>query len=361
MTKFTSPTEYYLRQVNDNNLIKDDDQLLILKSLDAIHLQLIQELKKRKSRVAFLRKIKTIHGLYLWGEVGVGKTFLMDCFFKTLPFNEKKRIHFHAFMHFIHQQLKIYQGKKNPLKIIANDLAKKNIVLCFDEFIVTDITDAMLLARLFDGLIQAGLCIVATSNVHPNDLYKNGLQRGLFLPTIALLKTNLAVIHLPTFKDYRLYNLKHAHAFHTPNNAISDRAMKQIFDLLTLNKEVNYDPIILNGRSISIIKSTDDVIWFDYKQILTKPRSQLDYISLSKQYHTVFISNVPSIPFSKNDEILLLIRLVDVFYDAHIRLVLSAATPINQIYQSGPMLFEFKRTISRLVEMQSEKYFAIKM
>lgn len=352
-----TPSEYYLNQCNHHVIKEDSFQLSVLKQFDQIHQQIMLEQKKRARLFSSLRKPKLIKGLYLWGQVGIGKTFLMDCFYKTLSFPEKKRIHFHLFMQFIHQELTTYQGKKNPLAIIAKQLAKKVMVLCFDEFTVTDITDAMLLGRLFDSLFKEGICLIATSNVSPDDLYKNGLQRKLFIPTIESIKKNTTVIHLTSTKDYRLHSLKNSQAFYTPNDEMAEFNMQKIFDLLSQDQDINEEPIIVNDRSISVIKSSKYAIWFDYQYILLKPRSQADYISLSKQYQTILISNIPQILSDEKDKILLLIRMIDVFYDAHTRLILSSQVSMDKIYETGPMQFEYQRTLSRLTEMQSKKYF----
>lgn len=353
-----TPLQYYQEQIN-NGLIKEDArQISILEYFNKIQADLIAEHKRRQQLFFILSKPKLVKGLYLWGEVGIGKTFLMDCFFQALPFNEKARIHFHLFMQHIHQQLKLHQGKKDPLVIIAKELAKKTLVLCFDELIVNDIADAMLLARLFKHIFQEGICLVATSNVIPDDLYKKGLQRELFLPTIALIKENTHVVHLPSLIDYRLHSLKNTYAFYTPNDSYAHENMQRIFDFLAQNEVINDKYILLNERLVPVIKATDHVVWFDFSNILRIPRSQQDYIAISTKYHTVFISNLPVIAANDRDKITLLIRLVDVFYDAKTRLILSSAVPIDKIYASGPMQFEFARTRSRLTEMQSEKYFA---
>jgi len=299
-----------------------------------------------------------VQGLYIWGGVGIGKTFLLDCFYHCLPFKEKMRMHFHPFMQMIHQELKAHQGEKNPLQIIANKLAKKTSVLCFDEFFVTDITDAMILARLFDALFAQGVCLIATSNTKPDDLYKNGLQRPLFLPAIALLKQNTTVLHVPTSIDYRLRHLKKSGVFYTPDDAMAEENMEKSFALLANGAEIDDEPIEILGRVIPIRKKTRDIIWFDFDVICRVPRSQQDYLAIAKKYNTVFITHIPVISPHAKDMISLFIRLIDVFYDARIRVVFSAAETIKKIYTQGYLLADYTRTQSRLLEMQSESYFS---
>jgi cell division protein ZapE len=256
------------------------------------------------------------------------------------------RMHFHHFMQFIHQELKVHQGKKDPLSYIAADLARKNSILCFDEFIVNDIVDAMLLGRLFSLLFSKGVCLVTTSNVSPDDLYKNGLQRSLFLPAIALLKQCTKIQYVPAHQDYRLR--------HTQNNPLQDdEDLERHFSLLTQHAVVSVDPIEICERTIPIIKKTHEVIWFDFNKICNIPRSQHDYLAIARQYHTVFISNLKVILPESYHSIHLFIHMVDVFYDAGVRLILCAALPIDHIYPQGRMATDFIRTRSRLIEMQA--------
>lgn len=336
---------------------EDPQQLVALQQLQKIYEQLIAEHEKRSKLFAFLRKPQLVNGAYLWGSVGIGKTLLMDCFYHCLPFPQKIRMHFLEFMQFIQQELKKQQGNKNPLQIIAKQLTQKTRVLCFDELFVTDIVDAMLLGRLFTALFSQGICLVATSNAMPDDLYKGGLQRDLFLPAIELLKHYTKVIHIPTAVDYRLRHLKQAGVFYTPNNTQSHELMEKSFTALANGNHVFHDPLPLFDRLITIKKRTEDIIWLDFNIICNIPRSQQDYLAIAQKFHTVFISDIPCLPPDGKDIISLFIRLVDVFYDQHVRLVFSAAAPIAQIYQDGAMAGEYARTRSRLLEMQSEDYF----
>jgi cell division protein ZapE len=354
---FMNPLEYYQQKCEAGSIVPDQQQLMVLTVLHKIDLAVQDEARKRNSKWRLWHKRTAVQGLYVWGSVGIGKTFLMDCFFHCLPMKNKWRIHFHRFMQHIHQELKQYQGVKNPLQRIANNIANKAMVLCFDELIVTDIVDAMILARLFKALYAEGVTIVLTSNTAPDDLYKRGLQRDQFLPAILLLKQHSTVIHVPTAIDYRLRFLKNAGVFYAPDDHIALENMQHTFSALTHGKEVTSLPIEIESRLIRVIKRTDDVIWFDFSVICNVPRSQHDYLRLAAMFKTVLISHIPMIKEDQHNFITLFIRLVDVFYDAGVRLVLSAEKSVDQLYVSGRLLPDYARTQSRLIEMQSEAYY----
>jgi cell division protein ZapE len=353
-----TPLNYYKEQVAKGIIFEDPEQLAAMQHLNRVFLDLLDESKRRNRFFSFLQKPRLVKGLYLWGGVGIGKTFMMDCFYHTLPFSNKMRMHFHQFMQRIHDLLAKHQGESDPLQAIAKELAKKTMVLCFDEFYVSDITDAMLLGRLFKALYAEGVTLVATSNVAPDNLYKNGLQRSQFLPAIALLKENTEVMHIPTVIDYRLRHLKEAGVFYTPLDATAQLNMEKTFAMLTQGEVVETTPISIYNRLISVVKRTQDVIWFDFKEICRVPRSQKDYLAIAKEYRTVFVSDIPVIQPTEKDTICLFISLVDVFYDARVRLVISAAEPVELIYNRGYKTLEYTRTNSRLLEMQSVDYFS---
>jgi len=352
-----TPLDYYREQAQHGQLVEDPQQIEALEQLSRIRQQLLREHLKRAGIFASLRKPRQVKGLYLWGGVGIGKTFLMDCFYHSLPIAKKLRLHFHAFMSMVHAELKKHQGKKNPLQLIAATLAEQALVLCFDEFFVSDIADAMLLDRLLAALFAHGVCLVTTSNVKPDDLYKNGLQRQHLLPAIALLKRELAVLHLSGQTDYRLRHLKQAGVFYIPDDEAAQDNMEKSFSLLSKNQPVDTAALQWFGREVPIVKQAGDVVWFDFKVICGLPRSQEDYLLLAKKYQTIFISHVPRLPPQSRDKISLFIKLVDVLYDARLRLVLSAEVPLEKIYSQGRLAFEYTRTLSRLLEMQSEEYF----
>lgn len=352
-----TPLSYYEDYCQQGLITPDPEQRIVLNHLHSVFIHLVKEQRKRDGVSRLFRKPKLVHGLYIWGGVGIGKTFLMDCFYHSLPFKNKLRMHFHQFMRMIHEQLKQHQGEKNPLDVIATEIAKQTTVLCFDEFFVNDIADAMILARLLKALFIRGVCLIATSNTMPDNLYYRGLQRPLFLPAIALLKQHTTVLHVPTQIDYRLRHLKLAGAFYTPNDEIAAENMAKSFAIFAEAKPVTSDPIHLNGRNIQVIKRSDDIIWFDFADLCHIPRSQHDYLAIAERYHTVLLGNIPAIPPNAKDKIALFIRLIDVLYDARVRLIFSAAVDIDGIYTSGTMAQDFVRTKSRLLEMQSEDYF----
>lgn len=352
-----TPLEYYKEQCDQSVIFEDPKQLAVMQQLQRIYLELLQEHNARQGILSFFHKSKMIKGLYLWGGVGIGKTFMMDCFYKCIPFKEKMRMHFHQFMKLVHQELKKYQGEKDPLQLIAKKFSRQVMLLCFDELFVSDITDAMLLGHLFRALFKQGVCLVTTSNTAPDDLYKNGLQREQFLPAIEMLKQNTLVMHVPTVIDYRLRHLKEAGVFYCPLDENARLNMEKSFESLRGDNPVSTDDVIILGRPIKIKKQTDKIIWFDFAEICKVPRSQNDYLAIAEKYNTVFISDIPVIPDNAKDTICLFITLVDVFYDARVRLVFSAAEPVGEIYSRGYMVLEYTRTHSRLLEMQSTDYF----
>jgi cell division protein ZapE len=354
-----NPIDYYQEQVKKGVIFSDPQQLAALQALQELQLALIKENDQRAGVMSFLHKRQLVKGIYIWGSVGIGKTFLMDCFFNTLPFENKVRTHFHQFMRSVHEKLTQHQGESDPLLAIAKELSKNTLVLCFDEFFVSDITDAMLLGRLVKALFASGLTLVATSNVAPDDLYKDGLQRSQFLPAIKAINTEMTVLHIPTVTDYRLRHLREAGMFYTPLDAIAREKMETSFNTFTQDKKILTAPVEICGRPIQVYKRAEDdsVIWFDFHEICHVPRSQQDYLAIAEKFAIVFISDIPIIEENEKDTICLFISLIDVLYDARVRLVMSAAEPVEQIYSRGYMTMEYTRTHSRLVEMQSLDYF----
>lgn len=352
-----TPISYYQQQNQNGAIVQDQEQYVALQHLEKAYHALIREQQKRSGFFSFFRKPQSVPGVYLWGGVGIGKTFLMDCFYHCLPFPQKLRLHFHQFMRLVHQELKQYQGREDPLQCFAQVLAKKTMVLCFDELVVSDIADAMILGRLFDRLFAQGVSLVATSNMSPDELYKNGLQRQHFLPVIAQLKAQLHITHLPSLIDYRLRHLKHAGVFYIPNDEAAQDNMEKSFRMLAGDTVISEAALDICGRHIPTKKRTQEVVWFDFKTLCGVPRSQQDYLVIAEKFNTVFLSDIPQISPASKDKISLFIRLIDVLYDARVRLVLSAETAVENIYQQGQMVFEYQRACSRLREMQSENYF----
>lgn len=300
-----------------------------------------------------------VRGLYLWGGVGRGKTHMMDLFYESLPFDEKMRSHFHRFMQQVHRDLKDVAGTKNPLTVIAARIAKKARVICFDEFFVSDITDAMLLAGLFEELFERGVTLIATSNVVPDNLYKDGLQRQRFLPAIALIKEHTKVINVDGGIDHRLRLLEKAELYHFPLDQSADASLRASFDSLAPEPGEENVALEVEGRDIRARMRSDDVVWFDFPELCDGPRSQNDYIELAREFHTVLISGVPVFGYDKEDQARRFINLVDEFYDRNVKLVLSAQADIANLYAGQRLRFEFERTESRLLEMQSHEYLAL--
>lgn len=302
-----------------------------------------------------------VKGLYMWGGVGRGKTYLMDVFFDALPFEQKLRTHFHRFMRRVHEELTSLKDQKNPLEIVAERISKEARVICFDEFFVTDITDAMLLAGLLEALFARGVSLVATSNIEPQGLYKDGLQRDNFLPAIALLLEHTEVLNVDGGIDYRLRVLKQAALYYTPLSSEADQALDNCFARLApdaVHAQEN-QVLMVEGRPILARKMVEDVAWFSFKALCDGPRSQRDYIELAREYHAVLVSDVPELGVGNDDQARRFIYMVDEFYDRGVKLVISAERPIAGLYSEGGRLaFEFQRTQSRLLEMQSEEYLA---
>ena len=354
-----TPLAIYQQHIDEQRIEPNPYQLQAIKRLDIIQRQLIIRYKKRSSTAGKIRrKIKPrapIKGLYLWGSVGIGKTYIIDILYDTVPV-PKLRMHFHEFMQFIHHQLIQHQGHENPLEQIAKTIADEHLVIFLDEFLVADITDAMILAQLLRSLFYYGACLITTSNTPPNRLYLNGIQREQFLPAITLLQTYTTVIHQQSIKDYRKTYLLRTGAYFTPLNSSTEQQLQDAFTHMTHQQAISTDNINILGRSISIIKASQRIIWFDFNVICNTPRSQNDYLELSQQYDTFFVSNIPIITAEEHHFIIPLIKLVDVLYDSKKRLIVSAATTPIQIYPEGKLHSDFERTASRLIEMGSKKY-----
>lgn len=296
-------------------------------------------------------------GLYLWGGVGRGKTWLMDLFFDTLPSTRKQRIHFHRFMQRIHHDLRGLGEVRNPLDAVARRWSREVDVLCLDEFFVSDIADAMLLAGLLQGLFERGVTLVTTSNVPPDDLYRNGLQRRKFLPAIDLLKRHARVMELPGDTDYRLRILERSDIFYCPNDAASESRMEDSFSRMAAECEMN-TVLQINGRPFRAHRRGDGVIWFGFDEVCVKPRGTADYVEIAYAFNTVFLSDIPQLGDDDADAARRFIALVDEFYDRNVKLLASAAVPADRLYQGRRLAFEFQRTASRLIEMQSHQYLA---
>jgi len=360
-----TPLHRYQHDLDEGSLQPDAAQAEAVQRLQMVYDELMCDRSKEGGSLLkklFKRQEPVVNpkGLYFWGGVGRGKTYLMDAFYDSLPFEQKMRVHFHRFMQMAHRKLKELSGQKNPLQVLAREMKADNRVICFDEFFVSDITDAMILGGLMEELFTLGVTLVATSNIVPDDLYKDGLQRQRFMPVIELLKQHTDVLNVDGGVDYRLRVLERAEIYHCPLDAGADESLMSSFmqlapDLETITEGELVD---IEGRELATVRCDDDIVWFEFAELCDGPRSQNDYIEIARMYHAVLLSNVPVLGGSKDDQARRFINLVDEFYDRNVKLIISAEAPIVGLYSGGRLNFEFERTQSRLLEMQSHDYLA---
>ena len=298
-------------------------------------------------------------GVYMHGGVGRGKSFLMDCFFGAVPLKRKVRLHFHEFMREVHRELQELQGTPNPLDDLGKRMGERYRLICFDEFHVADITDAMILHRLLAALFDNGVGFVTTSNFHPDGLYPNGLHRDRILPAIELLKTHLQVINVDNGTDYRRRTLEQAQLYHTPLGPQADIEMRETFSRMASSSHDENPVLQIESRQIHARRKAGGVVWFDFKALCGGPRSQNDYLEIATQFHTVLLSDVPHMPVRMASEARRFTWLVDVLYDRRVKLIMSAAVTPEALYTEGPLVHEFPRTVSRLKEMQSMEYLTL--
>jgi cell division protein ZapE len=297
-------------------------------------------------------------GVYMWGGVGRGKSFLMDCFFQSVPLTRKTRLHFHEFMREVHRELQELKGTPNPLLELGRRIARRFRLICFDEFHVSDVTDAMILHRLLEALFIHRVSIVATSNFHPDGLYPHGLHRDRILPAIELLKDKLEVINVDAGTDYRRRTMEHVKRYHWPLGAEAEAALAQAFEQLAEARDE--DPILhIEQREIRARRKAGGVVWFDFKSLCGGPRSQNDYLEIASRFHTLILSNVPQMPPRMASEARRFTWLVDVLYDRRVKLIMSAELAADELYTEGPLAHEFPRTVSRLMEMQTAEFIAL--
>lgn len=357
-----TPWERYQHDLAQQGFQKDSAQEDAVRRLQSLYDKLIKaESQGQKAMVKLRLKLnkgreQPVKGLYFWGGVGRGKTYLMDTFFESLPFKRKMRVHFHRFMQRVHKELKTLKGEKNPLEHVAARFADEARVICFDEFFVSDIGDAMILATLLDGLFKRGVTLVCTSNIVPDGLYKDGLQRARFLPAIELVKKHTDVVNVDGGVDYRLRSLEQAELYHYPLDDGADISLRNSYNNLAVEAGSHTLDLDINGRKLRAISHADDVVWFDFKELCDGPRSQNDYIELAREFHAIIISHVPVMGHNKDDQARRFVNMIDEFYDRNVKVIISAAAPITDLYAGGRLSFEFERTESRLLEMQSREY-----
>lgn len=357
-----TPLERYKRDLESEGFVRDAAQEAAVGHLQWLYDALVAEesVPWFKRLLPGRRSRRPVTGLYFWGGVGRGKTYLMDNFYESLPFERKMRAHFHRFMRRAHRELEVFKGEKNPLVKVADRIADEARVICFDEFFVSDIADAMILANLLDRLFERGVTLVATSNIVPDDLYRDGLQRQRFLPAIDLLKAHCRVVNVDGGVDYRLRALEKAEIYHAPLDQEAEEALHAAFDsLVPAVDEARRDVRLeIEGREIPARRVAEDVVWFDFEALCDGPRSQNDYIEVAREFHAVLVSGVPVMGATGDDRARRFINLVDEFYDRGVKLILSAEVPLEELYVGTRLAFEFQRTRSRLLEMQSHEYLA---
>jgi cell division protein ZapE len=355
----TSVTELYQQTLAERGFKADEAQLRAIQALQRCQDEWAAYKARRSNAVAKLLVRPPIpRGVYMYGGVGRGKSFLMDCFFQAVPLTRKTRLHFHEFMREVHRELQELKGIADPLDELGKRIARKFRLICFDEFHVADVTDAMILHRLLDALFRNRVSIVTTSNFHPDELYPNGLHRDRILPAIELLKARLEVINVDAGMDYRRRTLEDMNLYLTPLNDVTEAALTQAFE--SLAEAQDEDPrLMIEHRTLQARRRAGGVVWFDFQTLCGGPRSQNDYLELASQFHTVILSGVPEMPVRLASEARRFTWLVDVLYDRRVKLIISAAVPAEQLYTEGPLAHEFPRTVSRLQEMRSAEYLAL--
>ena len=351
--------QLYLATLAERGYTSDPAQLRAIVSLQRCETEWVEYKARRRNPITKLLVRPPIpRGVYMWGGVGRGKSFLMDCFFQAVPLTRKTRLHFHEFMREVHRELQDLKGTVDPLDELGRRIARRYRLICFDEFHVADITDAMILHRLLAALFANRVSIVATSNFRPDELYPNGLHRDRILPAIELLKARLEVVGVDNGCDYRQVTLAQLGLYHTPLNEVAEAAMRDAFERLAEARDEA--PLLhVEHRELRARRRAGGVVWFDFKQLCGGPRSQNDYLELATQFHTVLLSGVPQMSPRLASEARRFTWLVDVLYDRRVKLILSAEVEPEALYTEGPLAHEFPRTVSRLYEMQTAEYLAL--
>ena len=351
-----TPRQRYESELKRLGFEQDPAQERAVDALDELQARLLTAPAHSLWRRLLRQPAPTPKGLYLWGGVGRGKTWLMDCFYASLPFEDKLRLHFHRFMHEVHAALKKLPEEQDPLQHVAEGFRARARVICFDEFFVSDITDAMLLGRLFQHLFARGVALVATSNLPPDELYRNGLQRERFLPAIRLLKQHTQVLNVDGGTDYRLRHMQGTELFYVPAGAGADAHLEAMFGRLTGHRPAEATQLLVNDRPIATRRHADGVAWFGFPELCAGPRSQEDYIEIARDFHTVLLSDIPQLGRDSEDAARRFIALVDEFYDRRVKFAASAAVGLDALYDGKRLGFEFERARSRLTEMQTREY-----
>lgn len=358
-----TPLERYQAALATGDFSEDAVQLAAVTYMDKLHHELMDAHQNKKSGwLANLFKSKTSSpkGLYMWGGVGRGKTWMMDMFYDSLPFERKMRMHFHHFMQRVQKELVALQGQPDPLQKVADIIHSEATVICFDEFFVSNVSDAMILGDLFTMLFEKGITLVATSNIEPQGLYKNGIHRDRFLPAINQVQRHTTVMNIDAGIDYRLRLLKQAKLYSYPLTVDTQDWLSERFDVFAGGQDIHTSPITIANRAIDIIKRTQNMLLVDFRALCMQPRSASDFIEIANNYDTVMVDNVPFLNDTLMDPTRRFIYLVDEFYDRRVKLLVRAEQSILELYQGEKLAFEIERTRSRLLEMQSEDYLAAK-
>jgi len=351
----SSPLAHYQKLISTGQAVPDADQMSAIGALDELWRQLQEQ--TRPSRWRRLRRTGAVKGLYIWGGVGRGKTWLMDLFYDSVPGTLKQRIHFHRFMQRIHTGLGKLKNVPDPLLQIASEWSRGCRLLCLDEFIVSDIADAMLLSGLLDHFFAAGVTLVTTSNSEPGKLYRNGLQRAKFLPAIALLEQHTRMLHLKGGTDFRLRILENSGVYHSPLDQQAQSNMTNSFQRMAAGCELE-TTLTINDRPFQAVRRGDGIVWFEFAELCEKPRGGSDFIEIARTFNTVMLSNTPQLHEEDSNAARRFMILVDEFYDRGVKLLLSAQVPVESLYTGTRLAGEFERTTSRLTEMQTHHYLA---
>jgi cell division protein ZapE len=355
--------EWVRQHAAEHGFALDASQERAVDHFERLYEDLIGLERLEASLIRLLARKRVVRGVYLWGGVGRGKSFLMDSFFNCAPVQRKQRIHFHRFMQAVHRELHLRQGQADPLAAIARDWARDARLLCLDEFHISDITDAMMMKRLLEALFEQGLVLVTTSNFDPDALYMHGLQRNQFLPAIELIKQHLDVVNVDGGTDYRLRELEKAGVYHLESDA--DRALDRAFMTIARHESEDSGEMEIEGRLLHARRQARGVAWFDFRELCDGPRGKADYIELARRYHTVIISNVPRFRPHDADILRRFVWLVDEFYDRRVKLILSAQVPAHELVEDNGAGDKFQanlnaslneRLVSRLTEMQTRDY-----
>ena len=350
----------YEQHLSQHGHVRDPSQARVVDLLADLQERLLAVPPPRRRLAKLLsrqpRDAQGVTGLYIWGGVGRGKTFLMDLFYETLALESKRRMHFHRIMKDVHDRLRALSDIEDPLTVIARDMAAESRVLCFDEFFVSDIGDAMILGRLLHGLFEHGVTLVATSNSRPDDLYRDGLQRQRFVPAIAALHRHTEVVELEGDVDYRLKLLQQAGTYLTPDDDSARARLAEFFRESASSQVQEEHELEINGRKVRTHRCARGIAWFEFGELCDGPRSQADYIEIARWYPTIIVSGIPHLDELRENQARRFIALVDEFYDRRVKLIVSAELAAAELYSGKRLRFEFERTVSRLLEMQSLEY-----